>query len=59
LHEIIKFGVKYFSRFSKDLDMKDWIITASANTKLNKIKKTDPEAFYYLYQMSEIEKKLP
>jgi hypothetical protein len=56
---IIKFGVKYFSHFSKDLDMKDWIITAPTNTKLNKIKKTDPEAFYYLYQMSEIEKKLP
>ena len=54
---VIKFGVKYFSRFSKELDMKDWIITEPMNTKLNKIKKTDPEAFYYLYQMSEIVKK--
>jgi hypothetical protein len=53
---VIKFGVKHFSRFSKELDMKDWIITEPMNTKLNKIKKTDPEAFYYLYQMSEIVK---
>ena len=51
---VIKFGVKYFSRFEKDFDMKNWTITAPMNTKLNKIKKTAPEAFYYLYQMSEI-----
>jgi predicted nucleotidyltransferase component of viral defense system len=53
---VIKFGVKLFSRFSKELYMKTWIITEPTNTKLNKIKKTDPEAFYYLYQMSEIMK---
>ncbi|MCL2650416.1 MAG: nucleotidyl transferase AbiEii/AbiGii toxin family protein [Candidatus Azobacteroides sp.] len=53
---VIKFGVKQFNRFSKELDMKDWIIKEPTNTKLNKIKKTDPEAFYYLYQMSEIVK---
>ena len=51
---VIKFGIKQFSRFRKELDMKDWIITAPMNTKLNKIKKTDPEAFYYLYQIYEI-----
>ena len=52
----IKFGIKHFSRFSKELDMKDLVIVEPLNTKLNKIKKTDPEAFYYLYQMSEIVK---
>ena len=31
-------------------------ITEPMNTKLNKIKKTDPEAFFYLYQMFEIVK---
>lgn len=51
---VIKFGVKKFSRFDKELDMTNWIITEPINTKLNKIKKTDPEAFYYLYQMSEM-----
>jgi len=51
---VLKFGIKQFSRFRKEVDMKDWIITAPMNTKLNKIKKTDPEAFYYLYQIYEI-----
>jgi len=46
---VIKFGVKKLNRFNKDLDMKDWIIMEPMNTKLNKIKKTDPEAFFYLY----------
>jgi hypothetical protein len=53
---VIKFGVKYFNHFNKELDMKDWIITEPMNTKLNKIRKTDPEAFFYLHQMSEIVK---
>ena len=53
---VIKFGVKQFNRFNKELDMKDWVITEPMNTKLNKIRKTNPEAFYYLYQMSEIVK---
>jgi len=52
---VIKYGINNFSRFNKNFEMKDWIIT-EINTKLNKIKKTDPEAFYYLYQMSEIMK---
>ena len=56
---VIKFGVKHFCRFNKELDMRDWIITKPMNTKLNKIKKNNPEAFYYLYQMSEIEKNKP
>lgn len=53
---VIKYKVEDFSRFNKELDMKDWVITEPMNTKLNKVKKTDPEAFYYLYQMSEIMK---
>jgi len=53
---VIKYKVEYFSRFNKELDMKDCVITEPINTKLNKIKKTDPEAFYYLYQMAEIVK---
>jgi len=53
---VIKFEIRNFNRFNKDLNMKNWIITEPMNTKLNKIKKTNPEAFYYLYQMSEIMK---
>jgi len=51
---VIKYDIKHFSRFSPEIDMKNWIITAPLNTKLNKIKKFNPEAFFYLYQMSKI-----
>ena len=54
---VIKYGVKYFNHFSRGIDMKNWIIREPMDTKLNKIKKTNSEAFFYLYQMSEIIKK--
>jgi hypothetical protein len=53
---VIKYNIQHFSRFSKSIDMKDWVITEPMNTKLNKMKKTDPEAFFYLYLVSEMEK---
>jgi hypothetical protein len=52
----IKYGIKDFSHFSRDIDMKGWIITELMNTKLNKIKKSDPEAFFYLCKVSEMMK---
>ncbi|GHT40127.1 hypothetical protein FACS189437_05310 [Bacteroidia bacterium] len=52
---MIKYGVKQINRFDPKIDMKDWIIVAPLNTKLNKIKKSDPEAFFYLYQVSVME----
>jgi hypothetical protein len=52
----IKHNIQHFSHFSKSIDMKNWIITEPMNTKLNKMKKTDPEAFFYLYQVSEMGK---
>ncbi|MFZ4402363.1 MAG: nucleotidyl transferase AbiEii/AbiGii toxin family protein [Bacteroidales bacterium] len=33
-----------------NIDMSDWIIEQPGNTKLNKLKKTNPEAFYYWFQ---------
>jgi predicted nucleotidyltransferase component of viral defense system len=53
---VIKYNIKHFSRFNQIVNMKNWIITEPMDTKLNKIKKTDIEAFFYLYQMSEIKK---
>lgn len=55
---VIKYGVLHFSHFSKDIDMAGCIITEPMNTKLNKIKKSDPEAFFYLYKVSEMIKSL-
>ena len=45
--EIKRYDTKYIP------EMKDWQIS-NLNTKLNKLKKTDTEAFFYLYQISEI-----
>lgn len=56
LASIIKFGATQFKHFNQSVDMGNWTIVEPMNTKLNKIKKTDPEAFFYLYQVSEIRK---
>ena len=37
-------------RFSLDLDLSDWVIDHPDFSKLNRLKKTSPEAFYYFYQ---------
>ncbi|MDL2230808.1 nucleotidyl transferase AbiEii/AbiGii toxin family protein [Bacteroidales bacterium OttesenSCG-928-L19] len=46
--EIKKFDVK------KTQEMKDWLIKEPISTKLNKLKKSNAEAFFYLYQLSEL-----
>jgi len=32
------------------LDLSDWVIDHPDFSKLNRLKKTSPEAFYYFYQ---------
>jgi hypothetical protein len=44
------FGTTEFLHFNWGIDMSNWKITEPMNTKLNKIKKSNPEAFFYLYQ---------
>jgi hypothetical protein len=53
---VIKYGQKELRKFdeAKIQDMKDWLIREPISTKLNKLKKTNAEAFFYLYQLSEI-----
>ncbi|MDR0743902.1 MAG: nucleotidyl transferase AbiEii/AbiGii toxin family protein [Tannerella sp.] len=53
---VIKYGVTQFKHFNQNIDMKNLLIVEPMNTKLNKIKKSNPEAFFYLYQMSEMMK---
>ncbi len=36
--------------------MKDWIIDKPVNTKLNKLKKSNPEAFFYWYKIYQLRK---
>ncbi len=53
---IIKYGQKEIRKFdaAKIQEMKDWLIKEPMNTKLNKLKKSNAEAFFYLYQLSEL-----
>lgn len=53
---LIKYEQNEVRKFdtAKVQEMKDWLIKEPINTKLNKLKKSNPEAFFYLYQLSEI-----
>jgi hypothetical protein len=41
-------------RFTEPVEIKDWIIEQPFNTKLNKLKKSNPEAFFYWYKIFQI-----
>ncbi len=41
------------ARFTPNLNLSDWSIHNPAYNRLNKVKKTSPEAFYYFYQACE------
>lgn len=39
--------ISHIERFNKPLDVKDWLIKDQQYNKLNKLKKSNPEAFFY------------
>jgi hypothetical protein len=51
LAKLIDTGAKKFVRFENAQQIIDWQIAAPLDTKLNKLKKTNPEAFFYWYQV--------
>jgi hypothetical protein len=51
LSAIIKADKTKFKRFSLATEVKEWTIEAPFHTKLNKLKKSNPEAFFYWYQI--------
>ena len=42
--------IKMIDRFAKNLEISVWTITNQDYNKLNKLKKTSPEAFYYFFR---------
>ena len=56
LATLLKQDADTLERFEPGIDMKDWIIEQPFNTRVNKLKKSDPEAFFYWYKMYEISK---
>jgi len=54
LSALISNDAKAVEKFKDPLELKDWIIAEPMNTKLNKFKKSNPEAFFYWYKIYEL-----
>lgn len=57
LATIIECEALVIEKFENLLQMKDWIISEPMNNKLNKLKKSNPESFFYWYKIFEIKRK--
>ncbi len=52
---LIKNKIKIIKKYTTETNMKDWVIKLPMDTKLNKLKKSNPSAFFYLYQSNLIQ----
>ena len=51
---LIQHNAKTIDKFENPLQLKDWKIGEPLNNKLNKLKKSNPEAFFYWYKIYEL-----
>jgi len=56
LSKLIELKKDNLERFEDALQVKDWIIEQPFYTRLNKLKKTNPQAFFYWYKTYELVK---
>jgi hypothetical protein len=54
LATLVKVDAAKIKKYNNPLQMKDWIIEERMNTRLNKLKKSNPEAFFYWYRIYEL-----
>lgn len=54
LSALISNDAKLVEKFKDPLELKDWLIAEPMNTKLNKLKKSNPEAFFYWYKVYQL-----
>jgi len=54
LSALIQHDAKAIDKYENPLLMKDWQISEPLNSKLNKLKKSNPEAFFYWYKIYEL-----
>lgn len=54
LATLIKYDADKIEKFSNPLVMNEWVIEEPMNTKLNRLKRTNPEAFFYWYKISKL-----
>ncbi|MDR0294823.1 MAG: nucleotidyl transferase AbiEii/AbiGii toxin family protein [Prevotellaceae bacterium] len=52
---LIRHNAISLDKFDNLQQLKDWTIGSPLNTKLNKLKKSNPEAFFYWYKIYELE----
>lgn len=57
LSTLISHNHDTIEKYANPLQMKDWTISEPLNSKLNKLKKSNPEAFFYWYKIFEIKTK--
>jgi predicted nucleotidyltransferase component of viral defense system len=53
---LIKHNANSFDKFEHLQQLTNWTISEPFNTKLNKLKKSNPEAFFYWYKIYEFKK---
>lgn len=53
---LIQHNSKTIDKFENPLQLKDWQIGEPLNNKLNKLKKSNPEAFFYWFKIYELKK---
>lgn len=54
LSQLLQTDADKIERFNRNIDLKEWVIEGSEYNKLNKIKKTSPEGFFYWYKAVEL-----
>ena len=52
---LLKHNANKIEKYSNPSQMKDWLVDKPLNTKLNKLKNSNPEAFFYWYKIYELE----
>lgn len=57
LSVLIQHNATAIHKFENPLQLKDWLIGKPFNSKLNKLKKSNPEAFFYCYKIYELKSK--
>ena len=56
LSTLIQHNAITIAKFKNPLQLKDWQIDVPLNSKLNKLKKSNPEAFFYWFKIYELQK---
>ena len=57
LASLVQAGERKIERFTDPMEVADWQIEQPFNTRLNKLKKSSPEAFFYWFHSIQLKAK--